>query len=156
MISRPTTQQLLDDCAREVRETLAPLIADPAVRVRMEMLEQLIASCAVRSAHEIAWMVEECQAMDTFTAAVVEAYPNATVVAETRADYVEAVTGSTSLHLDDCVRHYDLAGRAFSEALDVAMRGDRPELAEQARKLIVARTDREGDTRPGFFFPGRS
>jgi len=154
MIARPTTEQLLNDCAREVRESIMPAISDPAALVRMEMLEQILASCAVRAAHEIAWIEEECAAMEAFTADVVVAFPDASRVAETLDAY--RAGRRDALHLDDRVHNYDLAGRAFSEALDVAMQGRHPILAERARDLIVARKDREALTRPGFYFPGRS
>jgi hypothetical protein len=153
MISRPTTQQLLDDCVREVRDTIRPMVDDPAVVVRLEMLEQLLAACAVRSAHEIAWMADECDDLEAFVVDVATAHPGSAPVADALAAYRAEPTGS--LHLEDRIRLYDLAGRAFSEALDLAMREGPPELAARARQLVVARKDREADTRPGFFFPGR-
>ena len=39
MISRPTTQQLLDDCARELREGVIPLLSDPGLVVNLQMME---------------------------------------------------------------------------------------------------------------------
>jgi hypothetical protein len=158
MIARPTTQQLLDDCAREVRDTIMPLVDDPAVRVRLEMLEQLLASCAVRSAHESAWMAEECDAMEAFADEVVAALPEADAVTVALDEYRRAVASPTgaSLHLDDRVRLYDLAGQAFGAALEAAMARSHPQLATRARDLIHARVDREADCRPGFYFPGRS
>ena len=56
MITRPTTEQILADCAREVRETLLPAITDAGLRVQLEMLEQVLAQCALRAGHEMAWM----------------------------------------------------------------------------------------------------
>ena len=64
-------------------------------------------------------------------------------------------TGS-SLHLDDRVRLYDLAGQAFGAALEVAMARGHAELSAGAKAVIHARVDREADCRPGFYFPGRS
>jgi len=153
VITRPTTQQLLDDCAREVRETIMPLVQDPAARVRLEMLEQLLTSCAVRSAHEIAWMDEEREVMRAFAAEVAAGRPEASALAEALA--ADQVAPEPSLHLDDRVAAYDRAGQAFCEAIDVALHGDDPDLAAKATALVRARKDREADTRPGFFFPGR-
>ena len=58
MLSKPTTDTILEDLAREVREQILPLIDDPAVRVNLEMMEQLLTAAAVRAAHEIAWMAD--------------------------------------------------------------------------------------------------
>ena len=63
---------------------------------------------------------------------------------------------ASSLHLDDRVRLYDLAGQAFGDALDVAMASGHAELAAGAKAVIHARVDREAECRPGFYFPGRS
>ena len=66
MQSRPTTDAILTDLAREVREEIMPLIDDPAVRVNLEMMDQLLTAAAVRSAHEIAWMNDEIADMTEF------------------------------------------------------------------------------------------
>ena len=120
MIARPTTQQLLDDCAREVRDTLMPIVDNPAVRVRLEMLEQLLSSCAVRAAHEMAWMAEECEQLERFAADVAAVFPDADEVSAALDEYRRAAASPTgsSLHLDDRVCLYDLAGQAFGAALE--------------------------------------
>ena len=158
VIARPTTQQLLDDCAREVRDTIMPIVDDPAVRVRLEMLEQLLSSCAVRAAHEMAWMAEECERLERFAADVVAVFPDADEVSVALDEYRRAAASPTgsSLHLDDRVRLYDLAGQAFGAALEVAMASGHAELAAEAKAVIHARVDREAECRPGFYFPGRS
>ena len=59
MQARPTTEQILNDLAREVRDTLIPGCDDPAMVPNLQMMEQLLTAAAVRSAHEIAWMNDE-------------------------------------------------------------------------------------------------
>jgi hypothetical protein len=92
--------------------------------------------------------------MEEFTSDVVAAFPDAVLVAELLAAYRSGYR--EGLHLEDRVHNYDTVGRAFSEALDVAMRAGHPTLAGRARDIIVDRKDREHHTRPGFYFPGRS
>ena len=72
MQARPTTEQILDDLAREVRENIIPAVDDPALVVNLEMMEQLLHTCAVRAANEIAWMAAECADMEAFAADVAE------------------------------------------------------------------------------------
>ena len=59
MQARPTTEQILNDLAREIRDTLIPTCDDPAMVPNLQMMEQLLTAAAIRSAHEIAWMNEE-------------------------------------------------------------------------------------------------
>ena len=153
MITRPTTQQLLDDCARELRESIMPRVTDAAARVQLEMMEQVLASCALRSAHELAWMAEECDETIAYAVAVRDELADAEVGALIDRYDVERRGG---LHLDDRVHDYDLAGRAFSAALASAMRAGHAALSARARELALRRNDREGELRPNFFFPGRS
>jgi hypothetical protein len=153
VISRPTTQQLLDDCARELRESIMPLVTDPAARVRLEMMEQIIASCALRSTHEHAWMADECVEMEAYAVAVRDTFGDDGVGALIDRYHSERRGG---LELDDCVHDYDLAGRAFAAALALAMQRGDTALTARARELALARNDREGVLRPNFYFPGRS
>jgi hypothetical protein len=62
-----------------LREVVAPAVGDPTIRVRLEMMEMLLASCAVRASSEITWMIEECAEMDAFTDDVVVRHPDNTV-----------------------------------------------------------------------------
>ena len=154
MISRPTTQQLLEDCAREVRETITPFVQDPAARVRLEMLEQILASCAVRSRPR-----DRVDGRRARGDAGVRRrggrrppgrrprWPRPSP--PTRPRRPRRSTSRTASAA------YDRAGQAFCEAIDVALRSERADLAAKATTLVRARKDREADTRPGFFFPGR-
>ncbi len=156
MISRPTTQQLLDDCARELRESVMPMVADPATKVKLEMMEQIIASCALRAGQELAWMAEECDAMEAYATEVRVTFddPDGAAVGALLTRYHNERRGG--LVAEDRTHDYDLAGRAFSAALALAMRRQHPELTARARAVIDVRNEREGVLRPNFYFPGRS
>ena len=65
MISRPTTQQLIDAIAIELNSKVAPAISDPTVQVQLEMAIAVLKTTAVRSANELAWMQEERDAIET-------------------------------------------------------------------------------------------
>lgn len=154
MQALPTTQQLLDDLARAVRETLMPaLAADPALVVNLEMMEQLLTSCAIRAGNEIAWLTAESDAMVGYAREVAGQLGGAAVVASLAA----FDTGvSDSLLLVDRARNYHLAGEAFGDALEAAMAAGQHELIEQGRAIIATRVANEERLRPGFYFPGRS
>ena len=151
MQARPTTDQILNDLAREVRDELIPAIDDPALRVNLEMMEQLLTAAAVRAAHEIAWMAEEVTAITAYAREV-----SATVGDDATAAALAAFDNgrSDSLHLADQVENYSLAGEAFGRALEAA--ADHERLGPEGADLVRARRDTETDIRPGFYFPGRS
>ena len=155
MISRPTTEQILSDCAREVRETFMPATAEAGLKVMLEMLEQILAQCALRSGHEMAWMAEEIVAIEPFVAAVVAQVAPAPSAVSVALDALHAGR-TTSLHLDDRCAEYHLASEALATAMDAAYDAGHGELTAAGVALLDARREREAVLRPNFFFPGRS
>jgi hypothetical protein len=154
VISRPTTEQILNDCAREVRETLLSAV-DGTLRVTLEMLEQVLAQCALRAAHEMAWMAQEVDAIEPFVADVVSAIAPAPSAV---ADALQVLRGgrTSSLHLDDRCAEYHLASEALSCAIEAALAADHGDLSKRGVSLLQVRRDRETELRPNFYFPGRS
>ncbi len=152
MITRPTTEQILADCAREVRETLMPAVGG-TLKVTLEMLEQVLAHCALRAGHEMAWMAEEIAAIEPYVAEVVAALGDP--AAATALDTLRS--GRTeSLHLEDRCTEYHLASEALSCAIEAALDADDTLLTQRGVALLEARRDRESVLRPNFFFPGRA
>lgn len=152
MISKPTTAQLLEDTARELRNKVLPAVGDPTVRVAVEMLEQLVRSCAVRASHEIAWMRAEETAMIAYVEDVVAAISDTETIAALQA-WRSGRSGELSL--DDVCADYSLAGAAMSSALSAAMAASDPALSKRAQDLMTERMDRETTIRGEFSLPGR-
>jgi hypothetical protein len=113
MISRPTTQQLLDDCARELRENVIPALTDPTVIVNLQMMELVIQSCALRAGHEIAWMAEEVAAIDAYVAAVCTGHAEVGPALDALRNAPAA-----GLHLTDRADEYHLAGEELPQAVE--------------------------------------
>jgi len=155
MISRPNTEQILADCAREVRDTFLPATTDAGLKVMLEMLEQILGQCALRAGHELAWMAEEIAAIEPFVVAVIESVAPAPSTTSAALDALQAGR-TTSLHLDDRCAEYHLASEALSTAMDAAYDAGHRELTSAGMVLLDARRDRENVLRPNFFFPGRS
>jgi hypothetical protein len=127
--------------------------SDCTLRVTLEMLEQVLAHCAMRAGHEMAWMAEEAELIEPYAADVAAVLRDQPTI-----DALEAMRAGrpASLHLDDHCAHYHLAGEALSCAVEAAMAADHRELTARGVALLEARRDRESDLRPNFFFPGRS
>ena len=153
MISRPTTEQLLRNVASELGSRIHPVMDDPGLAVVVEMLQQLVVSCAVRSAHEIAWLREEQEAMVAYAEEVVAALPGTEAVRAALDAWEQGRDGG--LHLDQVVADYSLAGEALSCALEAALAAGHPELSARAGGLIATRVERETQVRGDFVMSGR-
>ena len=153
MIPRPTTDELIADCCRELTEHVLPALTDETLQVRLVMTETVLRNAAVRAAHEIAWLREEtdsparlralgrrapCPSDDVSAALVaVDAGPRA------------------SLHLADVVvglrpRRAGVRRRARGRAARGA-----DDLVAAARDLLRARIDREKQVMATYAVVGR-
>lgn len=124
MFSRPTTEQILRAISKELAESVLPALADGPAKVTLGMMTQLLDGCAVRAAHEIAWMHEEIAAIEAAVGSVPDAH-------------------GESLHLDDVVARYSAAGRALADAVDAAYAAGDADRVEQLRTLLEARNAHE-------------
>lgn len=135
MLTRPTTDAVLRSIAAELAEKIEPELQTETARVAMGMIQQMLRGCAVRAAHEMAWMHEECDAIESAVAAVDDA-----ATAEALTAYRNAPAG---LELEAVVARYDQAGEALAVALEHAYRVGDGELVERLRPLLHARSGRE-------------
>ena len=76
MITRPTTDQLLLDCCRELLDVVLPDVQSDHVRVAVQMLENVLRNAATRAAHEIGWMRDETAAIEAFARRVSREIPS--------------------------------------------------------------------------------
>ncbi len=91
MISRPTTQQLIDAIAIELNSKVAPAISDPTVQVQLEMAIAVLKTTAVRSANELAWMQEERDAIEETARQLLDALPDAKPLQEALQTYTDGL-----------------------------------------------------------------
>ncbi|MEX0846347.1 MAG: hypothetical protein WD023_01100 [Ilumatobacteraceae bacterium] len=123
MLSRPTTEQVLRGIANDLRDSVLPEVHSEPVKVLLGQIDQILRSCAIRSAHEIAWIHDE-------------------------ADTIAAVTGTdvgwpVSLHLDDVVSWYDATSRVLSAALDDAFAAADTNRVAELKLILDARSATE-------------
>ncbi len=140
MISMPTTEQVILDCRRELLDVVLPAVTDEAVKVAVQMLENVLLNTATRSAHEIAWMIDEAGTMISFARDVGTAHPGSAEL-----DQALSACGSaaSSLHLHDVVHHYNSAGDALSCAIETAMAAGDHDRTMRATDMLEARVTRE-------------
>ena len=117
MLSRPTTEQILLDCCRELMTGVLPALTDETAQVAVVMIETVLRNMAVRSAHEIAWMREEIDDIDELRAARSAARRRTPAPTEPRRPPRAACTSTTSS------RRTAGPGGALSAALEAAVAG---------------------------------
>ena len=118
MISRPTTQQLIDAIAIELNSKVAPAISDPTVQVQLEMAIAVLKTTAVRSANELAWMQEERNAIEETARQLLDALPDAKPLQGALQTYTDGLTNS--LYAKDAQADYARATEVLSCAIEAA------------------------------------
>lgn len=154
MLSRPTTEQILLDCREELLAKIAPALPPGEAAVAVQMMENVLRNCAARAAHEIAWMREEGEAMLDLARRVASSSASTPELAAA----ISAHDGqaSASLHLDDVVATYALAGACFEAALDAASAADDDDLVGAARAILEQRLAHENQIMGEWAFVGRA
>jgi hypothetical protein len=147
MITRPTTDVLIEDCCRELIEGILPGLTDETLKLRLVMTETVLRNAAVRAAHEIAWMRAETAALLAYAERVAARHGS-----EARS----AAAGPTaSLHLADVADLYERAGQAFAAALTAAQDAGDAELVAEARELLRDRVATEKQIMATYAVVGR-
>ncbi len=152
MISKPTTEQILLDCSRELMEVVLPAVSDETAQVAVFMLDLVLRNSAVRAAHEIAWMLEEIDELSAFAEAVNDAIPDAPGLREALGDLAKPLA---SLHLDDVVERYRQASEASSRAIEAAVGAGNAELVRRGAALMERRVEHEQEAMCGWSPVGR-
>ena len=153
MLSRPTTEQILLDCCRELMTNVLPSLTDATAQVSVIMVETVLRNTAVRAAHEVAWMREETAEIEDYARAVAEQAPGAAPLDAALAALASAPRDS--LHLDDVVETYCLAGNALSAALETAVAGGLTGLIRRGEEILDVRSGHETDVMAGWSPTGR-
>lgn len=141
MIARPTTPQLLQTIKAELNDKIAPALTDPTHIVAVQMMSSILDALSVRTAHEIAWMIDEANATETAAADYVAAHPDARGVAAALAAYRSA--HSSSLHLADVGAAYDSAAELLSCLADAAFSGGTAADVRTVERLVEQRLGNE-------------
>ena len=152
MITRPTTDVLIEDCCRELMEGILPGLTDETLKLRLVMTETVLRNAAVRAAHEIAWMREETAVLLAYAGQVAMRHGSEAL----RAALADAEAGpADSLHLADVADAYERAGQAFAAALAAAQQAGDADLVAQARELLRDRIATEKEVMATYAVVGR-
>jgi len=152
MLSRPTTEQILLDCCRELMTNVLPSLTDATAQVSVIMVETVLRNTAVRAAHEVAWMRDETADIEAYAGEVAAQAPGTTLETALAA---LAAAPRDSLHLDDVVETYCRAGNALSAALETAVASGLAPLIRRGEEILDVRSGHETDVMAGWSPTGR-
>ena len=152
MLSRPTTEQILLDCCRELMTNVLPSLTDATAQVSVIMVETVLRNTAVRAAHEVAWMRDETADIEAYAREVAAQAPGTTLETALAA---LAAAPRDSLHLDDVVEAYCRAGHALSAALETAVASGLAPLIQRGEEILDVRSGHETDVMAGWSPTGR-
>lgn len=150
MIPRPSTDELLRDCCRELTEEILPALTDETLKLRLVMTVTVLGNAAVRAANEIAWLQDETDALLGYAQDVCTTHADPDLGAA-----LAGVTPPPSLRLHDVVAAYEAASAVFAVALGVAQRVGDQALLERAATLLRARIDVEKEAMADYVVVGR-
>jgi hypothetical protein len=153
MLSRPTTEQILLDCCRELMTNVLPSLTDATAQVSVIMVETVLRNTAVRAAHEVAWMRAETADIEAYAHEVAAQAPG-TVSLESALAALAAAPRD-SLHLDDVVETYCRAGNVLSGALETAVAGGLTALVQRGEEILDVRSGHETEVMAGWSPTGR-
>ena len=153
MLSRPTTEQILLDCCRELMTNVLPSLTDATAQVSVIMVETVLRNTAVRAAHEVAWMREETAEIEGYAQEVARQAAGAESLRAALAAL--AAAPRDSLHLDDVVETYCQAGNVLSAALEAAVAGGVADLVSRGEEILDVRSGHETEVMAGWSPTGR-
>ena len=154
MISRPTTQQLIDAVCAELNNKVAPAVTDPVVKVQLEMAMAVLATTAMRSGNELAWMQEERDAIEETAVRLLEALPEAEPLQEAMQAYRDEMTGST--YLKDAQADYARASEVLSCAIEAAYESGDSDHIDAVMRLMDQRHANQQAVTGQFMAAGRT
>jgi len=151
MITTPSTSQIVRSVSTELRAKVLPELTDPALLVEVEMMLSMLDMVAVRADHEIAWMLQEADGIDSALSEAAGALPGPV------RDALDALQLSqpADLTYPEVQRHYGLASEALARVADHAHAGDE-RLRSLAWSLLEGRVDHELATIGAYVAVGRS
>lgn len=157
MIVRPTSSRLISLVRKELAESIAPALDDPRLKVNLQMIDAILGGIAIRSDHEVAWILEEIAEIQAVGEAIAKGSgAGAARVAEALAEL--RARRSSSLHVNDLLDDYDRAGEVLSRALEAAVPANSNtggDLRKRVEALLDSRLEKAAAIRGDFKLVGR-
>ena len=147
MIAKPTTEQLIEAVRTDLQTRVAPHVTDPTASVALAMSIAVLGSAAVRSSHELGWMLEEAGAIRALARRLAERLP----VDDSLADDEPPVCDMTAVHA-----RYTRASELLAQLADAAYDADDSDAIAQVWALLEQRREHQNIVTGGYTAVGRA
>lgn len=154
MIYKPTTAQLIEATRHDLRTKVAPFVTDPPARVALDMCILVLGTALERSKHELAWMLDEADAIERLSRRFVERFPDAKPLADGLGDYDQGRTGRRGIA--EVNGDYERASELLSRAAEAAYEAGDEESIREVMALFEQRRERQNAASGGYEAVGRS
>ena len=123
MLTQPTTDKILLAIANDLNAIVLPVVDDEQAKVLLGQIDQLLRRLSRRSATEIAWMVEEINAINEMLG--------------------REGKEVTSLLLADVAAEYSEASGVLGDAIDEAFAANNEGMIIKLKNLLSLRIEKE-------------
>lgn len=153
MITKPSMPQLLGTIRDELEEKVLPEIDDATARVTVEMMMAVLNQLVVRSENEIAWMLEECAAIETAADALLPTLGGTEALSQALVAFQRG--RAATMHLSAVAADYGRAGEVLSRLAEAAYAAGQTDAIDVVQGLIDARLATEQAAIGEFIAVGR-
>jgi hypothetical protein len=154
VIAKPTTAQLIEAVRRDLETRVAPEVADPIARMALDMSIAVLGTAAVRSEHELAWMLEECEAIEALARELAQRLPGSDALAQALEEHVRGKGPVRAIA--DAHAQYARASEVLARAAEAAYDAADAAAIDAATGVLDARRHRQNEVTGGFSSVGRA
>lgn len=153
MITRPSSQELIEAVRRELRVTVSAAVTDASVQGTLAMIDAVLQIAAARSEHELAWMTQETDATEYLAEHIIGAGVDGLgPVRDGLAKLRDARGGDD--HAAGALAAYHASGRLLATCTDLAISSG-GDIRTRLDEVLMARLANEIEIRGEFRMAGR-
>ncbi len=153
MISQPSIPRLLESIRDELGDKIKPALADPTLRVNVDMMMAVLNALVIRTEHEIDWMRAEAATIETAADRLLPTLADSAAADAALAAYRSQRTDS--LVLSDVQGDYDRASEVLSCLAAAAYAAGDPAAIAEVEALFAHRLGTENTAIGEFIAVGR-
>jgi hypothetical protein len=155
VIVQPSTPRIVETIIEGLESSVVPEVHEAPAQLAIGMALQVLRTTAMRSGNEVAWMREECDAVEALATHLIADLPVHSGALRTALDaYTRQKTGS--LYLAIAQLDYERAGEVLSCAAELAYAHGGDEHRVAIHRLFEQRLAHENAITGGYQAVGRS
>lgn len=153
MITAPSMPQLLETIRDELADKVLPEVDDAATKVTVEMIMAVLNQLVARSENEIAWMLEECAAIEAAADRLLSSLPDTSPLGEALTTF--RANRAETMHLSAVAADYGRCSEVLSRLAEGAYAAGDDDAIATVQELIDGRLATEQAAIGEFIAVGR-